>query len=343
MQPHSRSSSPRPDLVRRYIGSGVRRLDAAASRVGVATPPIRSVIADHSLGGLLHARSPLQRPDGRRLALTFDLDYQRDTDVLVDLIALVDAAGAKMSVCSIAALVERDPDPYQAAVASGHEIVNHSWTHPDNPVLDADREFWDLDADGIAEQISEANARFDEHLGLRTSGFRTPHFKDTARMIPVLESDPDTHYISSVLATSTMTGLPYVPAEPHQAGRISHTVERETVAGNDPVVQLPLTACPEHRWSPFCSYHHLRAPSDHSKGAGMHDAETLERHWNDLLTRHRDDGYLSFYFDPHDIMRDDDTSTTFARCLRATSEAGWEIVTLAEMADAWRPVVSANR
>jgi len=277
------------------------------------------------------------------LALTFDLDYQRDTDALVDLVALVDAENAKMSVCSIAALVERDPEPYRKAIESGHEIVNHSWTHPDNPVLDADREFWDLDEDGIAEQVVEANARFDEHLGVRATGFRTPHFKDTARMIPVLERDSDTCYISSVLASATLSGLPYVPAAPEQAGRISHTVERDGALEEDAVIQLPLTECPEHRWSPFCSYHHLRTPTDHSKGAGMHDTVTFERHWHELLARHTDDGYLSFYFDPHDIMRDDETANAFARCLRATTDAGWDIVTLADMATAWRPFVGVDR
>jgi len=321
----------------------IRAVDRLARFAGAANPPVQELLADRHLAGSFADRSPSHRPPGRRLALTFDLDYQRDTDVLVDLVELVDSIGVSMSVCSIAALVEADPDPYRRAVASGHEIVNHSWTHPDNPVLDPDREFWNLSVEEISEQITRANDLFEQHLDVRATGFRTPHFKDVARMIPVLEADTDTRYISSVLATSTLSALPFVPAQPHEAGRISHRVERSGPRQPTDIIQLPLTACPHHRWSPFCSYHHLRTPSDHSKGAGMHDLESFERDWQALRSLHADTGYLSFYFDPHDVMRDDETAEAFKQCLVATLAEEWEIVTLAEMARVWAPFAGANR
>jgi|GEM_PF-968694 len=321
----------------------IRGADWLAQRIGATTPPIQKLLADRHLAGMLAERTTRDQPEGKRLALTFDLDYQRDTDVLVDLVDLVDRAGVTMSLCSIAALVEADPDPYRRAVSSGHEIVNHSWTHPDNPVLDPDREFWNLSVEEIDEQVSRANELFESLLGVRASGFRTPHFKDVARMIPVLEADPDTRYVSSVLETSTLSPLPYVPAMPQQSGRISHRVARHEPVRPTDLIQLPLTACPDHRWSPFCSYHHLRAPANHSKGAGMHDVGSFERDWAQLRSDHAGTGYLSFYFDPHDIMRDDETARAFERCLVASVADGWDIVTLAEMAEAWAPHVGQRR
>ncbi len=336
--------SPRlPRRLAEAATTGVAVADALTGRIpGVGAGAATRTLTGHKLWGPLQGADDARGPERRLFALSFDLDYQRDTDCLDGLVELMGEAGVSASLCSIAALVARDPEPYRRALDGGHELVNHSWTHPDNPVLDPDREFWHLDEAAMAEQVSVANDLFEEHLGRRTSGFRTPHFKDAQRMIAVLDDDPDTTYLSTALATATATGRPFRPARRPQIPEVGHHLPASG-PGTAGLIQLPLSACPEHRWSPFCSYHHLRTPTDRARGAGLHDLGTFAAHWHQMLADAADGdrGYLSTYFDPHDVMASPTVASTFSACLATTVAEGWEVVTLGQMARAWEPHLPA--
>ena len=326
------------ERLRLLAARAVAKADRVVARTTGGRRPIATELTKRSLWGPFHGGVPDRHEGQLQLGLSFDLDYQADTDALDGLNELVSGVGARMSVVSIAKLVEQDPGPYRRALTAGHEIVNHTWSHPDNPVLNPDREFWHLSVDEMVEEVERAQDVFEQVLGVRPDGFRTPHFKDAHRMLDALARVPEITWVSSVLATTTTTGLPFLPTREPIIGDRSHHVGARDGEGRASFLQLPLTACPEHRWSPLCSYHTIREPRDEATGAGMHDLAGLER----LVAQAREDnahtGYVVLYLDPMDVMRDDDTAATFRRSLTSAIADGWDVTTLGDVAATWRRI-----
>lgn len=309
-----------------------RLADAVVTR----TPWLRDWTSRHYLMGAFQRGAPLAAPDGvRRVVLSFDLDYQRDTDLLPALLDLLAARGVRASFACIGRLVEADPSPYRRAVAEGHEIVNHTWSHPDNPVLAPDREFWHLSVREMQDEIGRAQDGFATLLGVRPRGFRSPHFKDAPRMLEALDAFPEIRWLSSTLSSGIPGGLPYYPVRDADVGPLAHRFTALDAYDNTSRLMLPLTACPEHRWSPFCSYDGLRAPPDAARGAGLHTPAGWEACWRRLLRERRVDGYVSTYFDPLDVVRDAPTTRLFDGMLAHALGEGWQITTLDEAARAW--------
>ena len=52
--------------------------------------------------------------------------------------------------------------------------------------------------------------------------------------------------------------------------------------------------------------------------------------------------FASVYFDPLDVMRDDETRAAFRRMLVTALERGWDVTTLAEVERRWRPMADAD-
>lgn len=309
---------------------------AALDRAGV--PAVR-VAAERRLWGFVHdGTTPQDRPDRQLLGLSFDLDYQADTDALPRLVQCLDDADATATMFSIGRLVEQDPGPYRDALAAGHELGNHTWSHPDNPVLCPDREWWDLSIDEMHGEVVRAQDAFEQHLGVRPAGFRTPHFKDAHRMLRALEQVEELGWLSSVLCTATPTGLPFHPSLAEVAGAMSHRVAPADASVASRLLQLPLTACPEHRWSQLCSYHTIRTPHDPGIGQGFHplgsDADEV---WDRALSTAEPTGYAAVYLDPKDVCRDEPTARWFTDLLLRAAASGWEVVAFGTLAEQWAP------
>ncbi len=274
------------------------------------------------------------RPDGTaRLALSFDLDYQADTDALGPLCEMLAARDLRATMFCIGALVTRDPAPYRAAAEAGHEIGNHTQTHPDNPVLNPDREFWDLTEAEMAEEIGRAQAVLEAETGQRPTGFRAPHFKDAPPLLAALRRFPEIAYLSSSLATRCPVPVPFVPGGDAARGRMMLCFPAD--APGDRPLMVPLTACPGVRWSPFSSYLSIRRPADPAKGAGLHDPATFAALWRKMLARDRGLGFVSVYFDPLDVMRDAETRGVFAGMLDHAIAEGWAVGPVRDVAAAW--------
>lgn len=293
-------------------------------------------MSKRSLWGHLPRATADAPPGPPLLAFSFDLDYQADTDALPALLEVADEVGAQMTLFSIGRLVEADPGPYRAAVSAGHEIGNHTWSHPDNPVLCPDREFWDLSVREMADEIGRTQDLFDTLLGTRPVGFRTPHFKDAFRMMDAVGQFPELRYVSTALASKTPVPTPYFPTQTPFAEDLSLHFSAADPQRNADVLMIPLTPCPEHRWSPFCSYHAIRRPADRARGAGLHDLATFESLWAQMLDAARPDRFASVYFDPMDVMRDAPTRDAFGRMLHRAVARGWKLVSLATVERAWR-------
>ena len=319
-------------------------MNALADRLPRA---LSAELARRSLWGALPRPVQPAPPGPPLLALSFDLDYREDTVALPPLVELLARLDLPMTVFAIGRLVERDPGPYAEAAAAGHELGNHTWSHPDNPVLNPDREFWDLSEREMADEIGRCQDAIETAAGVRPTSFRSPHFKDAFRMMAALRASPEITCVSTALASKCPVPTPYLPArEPVAGERLSlHFADGggADLAGvaraTGGPLMVPLTPCPGMRWSPFCSYSAIRVPRDPARGAGLLDVPEWERRWERMLARATRRRFASVYFDPIDVMRDAETRAAFERMLVHAVEAGWRVATVAEVERAWREVV----
>jgi peptidoglycan/xylan/chitin deacetylase (PgdA/CDA1 family) len=118
---------------------------------------------------------PFQWPDNKRVALSLSFDDARASQVDVGT-ALLDRHGVKATFYVTPAAVERRLDGWRRAAASGHEIGNHSTSHPcsGNFVWSRARALEDYTLDRIREEMVEANRRINALLGVTPVSFAYP-------------------------------------------------------------------------------------------------------------------------------------------------------------------------
>ena len=99
------------------------------------------------------------------VALTFDDGPSEWTEPLLDILA---ANGARATFFVIGSLVEQRADVLRRMRADGHEIGNHTWSHP-----------WlarDCDLRRARDELERTNAVVAELLGDPPRRFRAPHY-----------------------------------------------------------------------------------------------------------------------------------------------------------------------
>ena len=114
-------------------------------------------------------------PNGVRTALSLTFDDSRDSqlDVAVPMLA---AHQLRATFFVLPVPVARRRADWQGVVESGHEIGNHTVTHPCSANFAFSRtnalEAYSLE--GVAAEIDEASSRIDRLLGLRPESFAYP-------------------------------------------------------------------------------------------------------------------------------------------------------------------------
>jgi peptidoglycan/xylan/chitin deacetylase (PgdA/CDA1 family) len=118
------------------------------------------------------------------VALSFDDGPSLWTEQILD---LLHAAGARATffVCGVA--IAGREDTLHRCVAEGHEIANHTHTHP---------ELRELDRQGIVAELEAASSAIELVLGTRPVHFRPPYF----------ESSDDVEAVSSELGLGEPIG-----------------------------------------------------------------------------------------------------------------------------------------
>jgi peptidoglycan/xylan/chitin deacetylase (PgdA/CDA1 family) len=109
-----------------------------------------------------------------RVALTFDDGPAEWTEPILDVLAANDARATFFVIGSVA---ENRADVLRRIVADGHELGNHSWSHP-----------WlarDCDDDRVYEELDRTNRVLADHLGSPPRRFRAPRYDVDARVIAV--------------------------------------------------------------------------------------------------------------------------------------------------------------
>src|SRR5690349_15665123 len=127
---------------------------AAASYAGYATMAPRSQ---------LYGRTLTQGNDPDQIALTYD-DGPNDphTQRLLDVLA---AHGAKATFFLIGKYVRQRPEIARAVAAAGHEIGNHTYTHPNLIFVSKAR---------LRQELEDCRKAIEDALGTSPAIFRPP-------------------------------------------------------------------------------------------------------------------------------------------------------------------------
>lgn len=114
-------------------------------------------------------------PDGKRVALSLSFDDGRASQVEGG-VALLDRHGIKATFYVTPSSVEARLDAWKRVAAAGHEIANHSLNHPcsGNFAWSRSKALEDYTLEGIEREMTEANRRIGELLGVTPESFAYP-------------------------------------------------------------------------------------------------------------------------------------------------------------------------
>ena len=252
------------------------------------------------------------------LLLSFDCDFPEDCQALPDVVAELGRHGVAASFACVGRWVDDYPDEHRAVVAAGHELLNHTWSHPElvnapgrfvshrsdlNP-----REWPELSAEEQRQEVERCHQVVGEVLSYEMRGFRAPHFgKVRVEAVYAWLEELGLTYSSSVLASRERCfGMPV-----WEGG----------------ILEIPVTTCPQHPHSSFDSWHAFYA-----RGGWHRDdfADVLIRR---LEASVGSGGLTNIYLDPKDVGRFE-----FERVLSWVAEAGgrcW-VPTYSEFTDWYR-------
>lgn len=118
---------------------------------------------------------PFQWPNGKRAAVSLSFDDARTSQIDVGL-ALLNEHGVKATFFLEAANIHNRLEGWKKAVADGHEIGNHTVTHPctGNYAFSRRNALEDYTLQMMEDQIDEASAQIQQMLGVRPRTFAYP-------------------------------------------------------------------------------------------------------------------------------------------------------------------------
>jgi len=114
-------------------------------------------------------------PEGKKAAISLTFDDARFSQVDTGT-ALLDKYGVKATFFVVPSSVEQRLDGWKKAVANGHEIGNHTMTHPctGNFLWSRKNALENYSINDIQNEITECNTRIKELLGVTAEVFAYP-------------------------------------------------------------------------------------------------------------------------------------------------------------------------
>ena len=162
----------------------------------------------------------------KNACISFDCDFPEDMEACEPIVNFLTSKDIPASFAIPGHLIREFPNVVDSLLKNGHEIVNHTLTHP--------KDFRNMSAEGRQFEIEGFQELMAKEHGYLPRGFRCPHGlrQKSADLFRVLEKNK--MYDSSLLG--------YVA---------------QNIGG---IIEIPLTPCPEHTYMAFDSYHHFRFP-----------------------------------------------------------------------------------
>jgi len=128
------------------------------------------------LSPTLHAQEQkFPWPEGKKMALSLSFDDARATNQTLG-VALLNKYDVKATFFLIPSRVRNDIEGWKKAAASGHEMANHSLTHPcsGNFLWSRDKALDDYTMDQMRQELEQTNVEIYELLGVRPTVYAYP-------------------------------------------------------------------------------------------------------------------------------------------------------------------------
>ena len=210
-------------------------------------------------------------------SLSFDCDYKEDVYAVPELLDILARYSMEASFACIGKWIEQYPGIHKKIIEEGHEIVNHTYTHPPHEELNPNIKFNKLTLEQQSEEIKKCHDVCKNVLDYEPVGFRIPHcggqYTDT---IYGILKELGYSYSSSLKAIrSPDLGLPF------------YTKEH--------ILELPLTTCPQHPINAFDTWHAFHE--------GKHSENEFYELFREIIAVGIDCGaYMNVYLDPRDVV-----------------------------------------
>lgn len=217
------------------------------------------------------------------LTLSFDCDYKKDVLFLPSLLNTLSGFSFKASFACVGKLVEKYPGEHKKIIENGHEIINHTDSHPDNEYLNKEQKFNELTREQKRAEIEKCHNICKNILGYCPTGFRTPHFGNlhTPDVYGILKELGYKYSSSTVAVETTNNGLPFI---------------------DDGIIEFPVSTCPKHPFAVFDTWHSLERGNGKHKNRG--EFYGLFRELIELGIK--TNSYINLYFDPQDLENSED-------------------------------------
>jgi len=220
---------------------------------------------------------------GACFTLSFDCDYEEDVKALPQILDMLDQYGIPASFACVGRWIEEFPEIHRSLLDKGHEIINHTYSHPDNEVLNPHQKFNELNREGRREEIEKCHKVCQELLNYEPAGFRTPHFGRlfSEEDYQILMELNYTYSSSTVGIATPENGQPFFTKEG--------------------IVEFPLSSCPKHPFTIFDSWHTTSPRTPGSAHRNNADFLKWFKRLVDLAITTR--SYINVYWDPQDIIK----------------------------------------
>lgn len=242
------------------------------------------------------------------VTLSFDCDYPEDALALPEVTSLINEYDFKASFAVVGHWLEKYTKEHESVVEGGHEVMNHTYSHPDNELLNPGRKFRHISREEKAEEVTKCHELCERLLGVSPLGFRVPHFKHlfSNDIYGILKDVGYTYSSSTWLTNTTSYGLPYV--------------------ADEGIIEFPLSTCPHFPFTVFDTWHALN-PERFVHKMKPHGVDAYLKSFERLIAMAKATGsYVNIYMDPLDIPK----MKRFKDMLDIMANADVDIVTYEE-------------
>lgn len=217
--------------------------------------------------------------------ISFDCDYPQDVEAIPAVLKILEKYKLKTSFACVGYWIEKYPRAHKMILDYGHEIVNHTYSHPDNEILNPKRKFKEISRSEKKEEIERCHDVCKTTLNYEPVGCRIPHFKNLfSPDIYGILKELNYRYSSSTLTMNTGSyGIPF--------------------RTDEGIVEFPLTTCPRHPFTVFDTWHSFNSPRIVYRL--VHSDEKSYIDLFKLLIRIgiQTNSYMNLYIDPLDVVK----------------------------------------
>jgi len=223
--------------------------------------------------------------------LSFDLDFAKDIQSLPNLFTRLNRYHVKASFACIGKFIEMFPEAHREILSEGHEIVNHTYSHPDNDELNPTSFYVELSPNEQFEEIRKMQEVCEKILQYQPMGFRLPHFGNIVEVDMICLYHQlkklGMMYDTSLLKYNLPKGSP--------------DIYETEVSG---ITEFGISTCPYHPYAAADSWHIFR--SDRNVYRWIHRFKNFEDTFQKLVQDcfHRQE-MINIYLDPLDLVDND--------------------------------------